>query len=333
MLIQQPAAQHTAGHIIHQIIEDWNGTGNFDELLQKIDLLVPGRWGKVPFRSPLSSDGSPIQVSIDSAAPSQLRFVFDPMNQGLSGWSLIDLLNRIFSFGNRQILTKIVESKGVAIPYFSLGLPIKKASSHAKFYMGKITPVGTMLGIFERLVRAGILPAQSFALLQSFDSLWRLDARAHGISFSVNNGVIGKINVYFRVFQPYTQQVLENLLGAISMSDLAEQVEKIGLVMGLDAPAIYRGYFGATLILEPNAGVSGLKIEHGRTIQSGPDERWAATVKENTGLDVEPSARLEAIISKACGTCPKGPEGLSVRILKSGQISLVSYFTLPPLNP
>lgn len=291
-----------------------------------LDRVFPQRWPDVPI-SPLSSGGSPIQLSVDTARPDELRLVIE-----LSSFLSNDPDAIVTCIGHAapdqaRMLSGVMRLAG-GVPRLGIGLRINRNQVSWKVYAGSDSP-----GDFWRWIHSfrtsGLLPRDRAQPAIALCERIAASAVMRGCSFVGVKDELRVNNVYYRSLAPYRQADVAALLKTANLSTAAPALVAMAAALGF-SEGTGRGCFGYMVGLRPDGGVDNLKVEFW-SIPWLEGHQLSLTPLERLGISgLEPAALLGRVIAEA-GPCerPAAPEVVSFRSSALLPSSVVTYFALP----
>ena len=321
--------------MLRSVVDSWlgkqDGRSTKDHSLQDwptfLERVFPRQWPDVPL-SPLSSNGSPIQLSVDTARPNELRLVIE-LSSFLAGdpHAIATLMGQLPP-DQVRMLSEVMRLVGGAVPRFGIGLRIHKKRVCWKTYVGSESP-GDFRPWIDSFQRNGMLPHDrarpSIALCEQIAR----SAIMRGLSFTFVNDKLHVSSIYYRSLVPYhqadvialfrTANLCEASLTPVAMADALGFCEGTG-----------RGCFGYMVGLRPDGGVDNLKVEFWK-IPWLEGHQLSLAPLEHLGITGLKSAEL---LGRTIGDVRESeyavtPEVISSRSTAPMSSSVAVYFALP----
>jgi len=291
-----------------------------------LEMVFPRQWRDVPL-STLSSDGSPIQLSVDTARPDELRLVIELSSFLAYDSDAIVTLISTLPPDQAHMLSEVMRLVGVTVPRVGLGLRINKKHVCWKVYVGSESPVD-FWPLIHSFRRSGLLPHDREQPAIALCEQIARSAVMRGCSFTLVNDELRVNSIYYRSLVPYHRANVVALLKAANLSEstlaLVTMAEALGFFEGAG-----RGCFGYMVGLRPDGGLDNLKVEFWK-IPWLETHRLSLTPLEHLHIRGLKSAELLGQIIEGVRQFEHAvaPEVISSRSTAASS-SVVTYFTLP----
>jgi hypothetical protein len=322
-------------HTLHQIVDRWLAqVGQESErdaastMAARLDRLFPERWQDLP-PSPLSSSGSPIQLSVDTARRNELRVVIE------LSWLLADerhgiaMLAEHLPADQARMLTRVGDLLGARVPRLGLGLRLDDRDIAWKVYVGSDAP-GDFIPWIRSFYRNGLLSDERDRTSLGLCAHIAKSAVMRGCSLTGDaRGALFVSGIYYRSLLPYRRMTLIELLRRANVAQAAPTAVSVADGLGF-ADGTGKGCFGYMIAISPNGGVDNLKVEFSRIPWRNGHDLSLESLRQ---LDVKGLASAEVLGQAITAICnckdAVAPEVVSWRGDADGRASIVTYFPLP----
>lgn len=293
-----------------------------------LDRLFPEQWKDIPF-SHLSSNGSPIQLSVDSARPDELRIVIELSWLLTSKYASISDLAAVLPTDEGQLLTQLGQCVYGRVPRCGVGLRLRDGEFTSKIYIGSDSSTDFVPWV-RSLSTHGLLPPDCDRGALRLCKHIAKSSIMRGCSFArSSSGELVICSVNYRSLRPFHHLSAAHIIHLAGIKDSSPTGISLANAVGF-ADGEGKGCFGHSVGIGYDGSVHDLKIEF-----------CAIPWREGHRLSLLPLHQLNAegvssveqlqrtIMASSCSEGIVSPEVVSWRGSTSRLASIVAYFALP----